>query len=141
MGFLPFLGGSYGLSPNSLLGLFPVNAMHNVVHVAIGLAGLTAYAGGEARSIMYARAVGVLYAVLTVLGIVGGSGNFLGLVPLGGLDVLLHALTAAVLLYVGFAANRGGARRPPEPGSARGCRTESQRNSEAVRAGTRTRFS
>ncbi|MFN2463302.1 MAG: DUF4383 domain-containing protein [Candidatus Dormibacteria bacterium] len=106
LGFLPFLGGSYSLDPHNLLGLFAVNVVHNIVHLAVGLGGLAAYAGGEAQSIMFARTVGVVYALLAVLGIFAGSGNFLGLVPIGGLDIGLHALTAAVLLYVGFAAPR-----------------------------------
>jgi len=106
LGFLPFLGGSYTLDPHNLLALFAVNVVHNIVHLAVALGGLAAYSGGEATSIMFARTVGVVYALLAVLGIVAGSGNFLGLVPIGGLDVVLHAVTAAVLLYVGFAAPR-----------------------------------
>lgn len=106
LGFLPFLGGSYGLDAHNLLGLFAVNVVHNIVHLAVGLAGLGAYSGGEATSVMFARTVGVVYALLAVVGIFAGSGNFLGLVPIGGLDIGLHAVTAAVLLYVGFMAPR-----------------------------------
>ncbi len=104
LGFLPFLGGSYTLESNHLLGLFSVNAVHNVVHIGVGVAGLAAYSQGTALSTLFARTVGSVYALLAVLGVLFGTGNFLGLVPIGGLDILLHATTAAVLLYVGFAA-------------------------------------
>ncbi|HEV1997035.1 MAG TPA: DUF4383 domain-containing protein [Candidatus Dormibacteraeota bacterium] len=106
LGFLPFVGGSYTLDPHNLLGLFAVNVVHNIVHLAVGFGGLAAYSGGEATSVLFARTVGIVYALLAVLGIVAGSGNFLGLVPIGGLDIGLHAVTALVLLYVGFAAPR-----------------------------------
>ncbi len=101
LGFVPFLGGSYGLDSHNLLGLFAVNVVHNV-HLAVGGAGLAAFSAGVAASIMFARTVGVVYALLAVLGLVFGAGNFLGLVPIGGLDIGLHAVTALVLLYVGF---------------------------------------
>ncbi|MGI8609825.1 MAG: DUF4383 domain-containing protein [Candidatus Dormibacteria bacterium] len=107
LGFLPFLGGSYTLETHNLLGLFAVNVVHSIVHLAVGLGGLAAYSGGEATSVMFARTVGIVYALLAVLGIVAGSGNFLGLVPIGGFfDVALHVVSALVLLYVGFAAPR-----------------------------------
>src|SRR5688500_18958425 len=51
-----------------LLGLFPVNLLHNVVHILFGLWGLAAYrsVGGF---VGYFRAVAVIYALLTVLGL------------------------------------------------------------------------
>lgn len=105
VGFLPFVGGSYGLQPDNLLGLFPVNITHNVVHIAVGVAGLAAYSQGPIASRLFARAVGSVYALLAVLGLVAGTGNFLGLVPIGGLDIVLHAATALALIYVGFLAS------------------------------------
>ena len=106
IGFIPLLGGSAGLESSNLLGLFAVNAVHNVVHIAVGVAGLAAYSQGTRLSTLFAQVVGSVYAVLAVTGLVFGSGNFLGLVPIGGLDIALHAVTAAALLYVGFAASR-----------------------------------
>ncbi len=98
------MGGSYGIDSNNLLGLFPVNVVHNLVHMAVGVAGLAAYAQGTTAPRVFARGVGGVYALLTVLGLlVAGSGNFLGIMPIGGLDIALHGVTAATLLYVGFA--------------------------------------
>ncbi|MFN3725699.1 MAG: DUF4383 domain-containing protein [Allosphingosinicella sp.] len=84
-----------------LLGLFPVNLLHNVVHILFGLWGLAAYrsVGG---SIGYFRAVAVIYALLTILGLLPQTNTLFGLVPLHGNDVWLHALLAIVAAYFGF---------------------------------------
>jgi Domain of unknown function (DUF4383) len=56
------VGAGYG----DLLGLFPVNALHNVVHLAIGLAGLAASAR-YGSAVLYARALAVVYARRTLM--------------------------------------------------------------------------
>src|SRR5687767_1855874 len=95
-----------------LLGLFPVNVLHNVVHLVFGIWGLVASRTfGGARS--YARIAGVLYLLLAVAGYI--SPNGFGFVPLGGNDVWLHALLGVVLAAVGFTARE---MRPPVPASA-----------------------
>ena len=84
-----------------LLGLFPVNMLHNVVHLLFGLWGVMAYrsAGG---AVGYFRGVAVLYALLTVLGLLPQTNTLFGLVPLHGNDVWLHAALALVAAYFGF---------------------------------------
>lgn len=90
-----------------LLGLFPVNVLHNVVHLLFGIWGLAASRTfGGARS--YARIAGVLYLLLTGVGYVAPNG--FGLVPLGGNDIWLHAVLGFVLAAVGFTARE---LRPP----------------------------
>jgi hypothetical protein len=115
VGFLPIVGGSDSQSVHNLLGLFPVNALHNVVHMAVGVLGLLAFAGGAGSSRLFARGIGVVYALLAVLGIFVSTGLFLGIVPIGGLDIALHAASAVVLLLVGFAPE---ARAPRLAGTA-----------------------
>jgi len=89
--------GGYGL----LLGLFPVNWIHNFVHLAIGVAGWTASRTmGEARR--FARGLTILYAGLAVMGVVPLLNTTFGLVPLFGHDIWLHAGTAAIAAYFGF---------------------------------------
>jgi hypothetical protein len=84
-----------------LLGLFPVNLLHNVVHLAFGLWGvLAARRWDVARA--YCRIAGAIYLVLAVLGFV--SPNGFGLVPLGGHDIWLHLVLGVVLAGVGVAA-------------------------------------
>ena len=84
-----------------LLGLFPVNMLHNVVHLLFGLWGVMAYrsAGG---AVGYFRGVAVIYALFTVLGLLPQTNTLFGLVPLHGNDVWLHGLLAVVAAYFGF---------------------------------------
>lgn len=84
-----------------VLGLFPVNALHNVIHLAFGVWGLFAAVGVRA-SRHYAQAVAVIYAVLTVLGLIPATSTTFGLVPIYGHDVWLHGLLAAIAAYFGF---------------------------------------
>jgi hypothetical protein len=82
-----------------LLGIFPVNALHNVVHLLFGIWGI--WAGrNAARALTYALASGAAYLLLGVLGIFTDS--LLGVVPIGGYDVYLHLALAVVLAGFGF---------------------------------------
>jgi hypothetical protein len=86
-----------------LLGLFPVNALHNLVHIVWGLYGIIAYRSfAGARG--FARASAVVYAVLTILGLIPGLNTMFGLVPLYGNDIWLHALITIAAAYFGFFA-------------------------------------
>ena len=78
--------------------IFPVNALHNAVHLAVGLVGLAAYF--TARDVVYGRGMAVLFAILTVAGFLPQP--LLGLVPLGGWDIALHAATALLGAVAGF---------------------------------------
>jgi hypothetical protein len=83
-----------------LMGLFPVNVLHSLVHLVFGLWGLIAARGaGSARA--YCRGAGTIYLVLAALGFVAPTG--FGLVPIGGNDIWLHASIGLVLAIVGFA--------------------------------------
>jgi hypothetical protein len=75
--------------------------LHNIVHLAFGVWGLAVYRSTSA-SIGYARAVAVVYAVLVVMGFIPGLDTVMGLLPLHGNDVWLHAAIAAVAAYFGF---------------------------------------
>ena len=83
------------------LGLFPVNLLHNIIHVLFGLWGLAA-ARSFAGSRAYARAVAIIYGLLTVMGLIPALNTTFGLVPIYGNDVWLHALLALVAAYFGF---------------------------------------
>jgi Domain of unknown function (DUF4383) len=86
-----------------LFNLFPVNLLHNLVHVVFGIWGLAAYRTLSA-SRTYARAVAVIYAVLTVMGLIPALATTFGFIPLYGHDVWLHALLALVAAYFGWAS-------------------------------------
>ncbi|MEN9936770.1 MAG: hypothetical protein RLZZ387_3349 [Chloroflexota bacterium] len=87
----------YGL----LLGLFPINLLHNIVHLAIGLWGLASYRSfSGARA--FSRGLAVFYGLLAVMGIIPILNTTLGLIPIFGHDVWLHAITALAAAYFGF---------------------------------------
>lgn len=91
------LEGGYG----RLFGLFPVNWVHNLIHIAFGIAGLVCYRSfGAARS--YAQATAVIYGVLIVFGFIPLLNTTFGLAPLFGHDIWLHFLIAAPAAYFGF---------------------------------------
>ena len=85
-----------------LLGLFPVNLVHNLVHLAIGAWGIFAYTRGIPGSRAFARGLAILNAVLAVMGFIPGLNTVFGLVPLFGHDVWLHGLTAVIAAYFGW---------------------------------------
>lgn len=84
-----------------IFGLFPVNLVHNGVHLGFGIWGLLA-ARSFAGARNYGRVGGVLYLILAALGAVVPNG--FGLVPLGGHDIWLHVLLGVGLLGAGLTA-------------------------------------
>ena len=84
-----------------LLGLFPINFMHNLVHLAIGAWGIAA-----SRSIngarAYAKTLTVFYGALAILGLFPQTNTLFGLVPIHGNDVWLHAGTAIIAAVFGW---------------------------------------
>ena len=89
-----------------LLGLFPVNVLHNLVHIGIGLGGLSA-AGAFDTARLFARGLAVFYGLLAIMGLIPGLNTMFGLIPIFGHDVWLHAVTAAVAAYFGFGQAAG----------------------------------
>lgn len=86
-----------------LMGLFPVNVLHNAAHLLFGVWGLMA-AKSDSAARTYGKAVAIAYALLTVMGLIPAANlhTTFGLVPLYGHDVWLHAALAAVGAYFGF---------------------------------------
>ena len=93
------------------LGLFPVNTLHNIVHLLFGVLGIAASRGAILAARQYFQVVAVAYALLVVLGLIPATETAFGLVPIWGNDVWLHALLAAVAGYFGFAGGAPVARR------------------------------
>ena len=78
--------------------VFPVNVLHNAVHLLVGVLGIAAVVSN--RTVEYARAMAVAFAVLTLAGFLPQP--LLGLVPIGGLDIVLHAATAILAAAAGW---------------------------------------
>ena len=109
-GFIPALGDDRDLPDLAvdalyfdLFWLFPVNVLHSLVHLLIGVLGVLASRSYDGAR-LYARALAVVYALLAVMGLIdaGDLDTTFELIPLFSHDIWLHALTAAVAAYFGF---------------------------------------
>ena len=84
-----------------LFGLFAVNVVHNIVHVAFGVWGILVSRSIDA-SVFYARSVAIIYAIFVFMGLVPQLNTAFGVVPLHGNDIWLHGSIAAAAAYFGF---------------------------------------
>ncbi len=86
-----------------LLGIFQVNALHNIVHILTGLVAIWgATSASNAR--LYFKVFGVVYLIVTILGL--ATGSVLGLIGINLADNLLHIVITVVALYAGFAGGK-----------------------------------
>ena len=95
LGFVPGI-----TSGGLLLGIFEVNALHNIIHLATGLVAFAA-ASTAANSRLFFKVFGLVYALVTILGFTMG-GDILGLIMVNMADNLLHIAITGVALYAGF---------------------------------------
>ncbi|NJL83597.1 MAG: DUF4383 domain-containing protein [Chloroflexaceae bacterium] len=86
-----------------LFGLFPVNLLHNLVHLGIGALGIAAFNDTD-KSRLYSQSLAIAFGVLALLGAFPTLNTLFGLVPLFGNDIWLHGLTAIVGAFFGFIA-------------------------------------
>ena len=99
LGFVP------GITKDEmLLGIFHVNAAHNVVHLLSGAVALFAGMTSFGASRMYFRIFGVVYGAVAVMGLMnmGQHTMLLGLISNNDADTFLHIAIAAVSLVLGF---------------------------------------
>jgi hypothetical protein len=54
----------------------------------------------------FARAIGIIFGLLFLMGLIPGARVMFGLAPLHGADVWLHLVTSLAGLYFGFIAPR-----------------------------------
>ena len=110
LGFVPAL-----VPGGNLLGLFPVNAMHNLVHIGLGVWGVVAGIS-LAAAVIYFRGIAIIYGLLAVLGLIPATKTLFGLAPIHGADVVLHAVLALIAAYFGFFSSS----HPPKPAAHAG---------------------
>jgi hypothetical protein len=89
--------------------ILQVTLVQNLIHWLVGLAVLGSFFAGESVAKMVARAVGLVFVLVSALGIFVEplTGQLLGFAD--GLPLsynLVHILTAAAALFAGFAAQR-----------------------------------
>jgi hypothetical protein len=103
---LTFAGPMSGAMP---LGLFAVSILHNIVHLAFGVAGLMlARMASGARN--YLVVGGVVYAVLWIYGLVTDPMSSANVVPLNTADNWLHLILAVAMVGLGVLLGRDVAR-------------------------------
>ena len=122
MGFIPGVTTNYDQlsfaghhSEALLLGVFQVSALHNIVHLLFGIAGLV-----FARSVSGARNYliwgGVVYALLLVYGLFIGHDSAANFVPLNTADNWLHAFLAVAMIAAGVGLTRNRRNAPAARG-------------------------
>ena len=84
-----------------ILGYFPVNLLHNVVHLLFGLWGIAASRSWAGAKQFFVWG-GAIYLFVTIAGFISPTG--FGFIPLGGADIGLHCVLAIVMLAIGVTA-------------------------------------
>ncbi|MFF5968531.1 DUF4383 domain-containing protein [Streptomyces collinus] len=112
LGFIPGITTDYGSlefasheSGAELFGLFQVSILHNLVHLAYGLAGLT-LAGTAAGAYSYLLVGGAVYLVLWVYGLSVGHDSDANFVPLNTADDWLHFVLGIAMIGLALALGR-----------------------------------
>ena len=82
-----------------LFGLFPINLLHNLAHLLLGIWGILAARTFSAAQ-AYCKLGGMIYLALTVIGLIDPT--TFGLIPIGGNDIFLHTVLGVLLVWVGF---------------------------------------
>ena len=100
LGFIP------AVTPEGrLLGIFAVDALHNIVHLLSGVVALGVAFTSEEASRLYFKIFGVIYAAVALLGLFYGDRALLGIMAHNWPGFWLHLVSAAVALYLGFATD------------------------------------
>lgn len=89
------------LAHGMLFGIFPVNGIHNLLHVGFGIWALAVWKNVK-RARIFCRSNAVIYGLLAVAGFIPGLNTLWGLLPMYGHDIWLHAVIALATGYFGF---------------------------------------
>lgn len=88
---------NYGM----LLGAFPVNAVHDGLHILFGIWALLA-ALSFSSSVAFNRTVVWVYGVLIILGAIPITNTLFGIAPIYGNDLWLHLAILLLALWGGY---------------------------------------
>ena len=106
--------GLLGFVNDPVLGIFDVDALNNIIHLATGILSLIFASQGESQARMFALVLGIVYVLVTILGFMAGEGKILGLITTNSADNYLHLVLAVGFLIVGLKkpASSGGMSSP-----------------------------
>ena len=85
-----------------LLGIFHVNGVHNLIHLATGAIALWVGFTSEHASKLYFLTFGIVYGLVAVLGFIAGDRPLLGVVANNIADAWLHVGIAAASIAIGL---------------------------------------
>jgi len=102
LGFVPGV-----VMDNMLLGIFAVDTIHNIVHLASGVLAILFAMRGEGQAKLFAKVFGVVYGLVAVLGFVA-SDLLMSIMAVNMADHVLHVVLALAFLYLGFVAKGSG---------------------------------
>lgn len=105
LGFVPSITAPDANGMPMLLGIFHVNTLHNVVHLASGAVALLCGMSGAGASRTYFRIFGVIYLLVAILGFYPDGTMILGMLSNNPADTWLHVAIAVVSLFLGFGAS------------------------------------
>jgi hypothetical protein len=89
-----------------LLGLFQVNALHNVVHVAVGAVMIGSAVAGSRVAKAVNTVVGAVYLLLFAVGLVIVGDHAANVIALNAADNGLHLVLGVALLGAGLGLDR-----------------------------------
>lgn len=111
-GFIPglthsteHLAGAGAHSDAHLLGVFQVSVLHNIVHLAFGIAGVIVAARAMA-SRMYLIWGGIIYFVVWLYGLFAVGNDQLNILPVNDADNWLHLGLALAMVLLGIFVTR-----------------------------------
>lgn len=90
-----------------LLGLFEVNPLHNIVHLAIGAAFVIGARAGLQSSRMVNMSIGVVYLLVGVVGYIIPRDDAVNILALNVADNWLHLVSGAAAVVVAAMADKG----------------------------------
>lgn len=112
LGFIPGITTNYDMmtfaghhSEAKLLGLFDISVLHNIVHLAFGVAGL-ALAGTFDGARWFLIGSGTIYVVLWVYGLIVADDGAANFVPVNSADNWLHLGLGVGMLLLGLVLGR-----------------------------------
>lgn len=112
-GFLVTEGNIVGPEGGLLLGIFMVNVLHNIAHLAIGAALALAGLANHRAAVAVNMTIGVAYLLLGLYGLVfAGEDTAWNFLALNSADNWLHFLSAALLIVVAALGSRRSGRTP-----------------------------
>ncbi len=101
LGIILALVGILGFFNNPVIGLFPVNGLHNIVHLLTGILAIVFASMSVSAAKMFSKVFGYVYLLVAILGFVAPA-FMMSLLAIESFDNILHLLLAVVFLWLGY---------------------------------------